>query len=123
MLQGVQDAIKSNDIGALEKASEAANKAGLTADEVVQGGVKHLAFLNEERTLVQELTKVCTGVKVSAHALWRVLSLFVGCADARVYVRLCTARMCVRVCALVYACVFGWVRVCGCTACTRVCVL
>ena len=111
MLQGVQDAVKSNDIGALEKAIEAANKAGLSADEVVKAGVTHLAFLNEERHLVEELTRV--RVRPSARAptvpplqhAWVCVWLCVW-----LWVWLCVL-LCVWLCVCVCVCVYVYVYV------------
>ncbi len=57
-LAAVQEAMKHNDVAGLDKAIAAAGKAGLQDDEGVKAAVSHLAFLHEERALVEELTKV-----------------------------------------------------------------
>ena len=62
MLQEVQDAIKANDLGRLDRAIQFVARHDLLEDEGVQAGVKHLVFLKEERALVDMLERVRHGL-------------------------------------------------------------
>ncbi len=63
--------MKNNDIAALDAAIAAANKANLGTDEGVKAGVAHLAFLHEERALVEELGKVRIIIPCDDHTIIR----------------------------------------------------
>ena len=85
-LAAVQDAMKANDIARLESAIEAAKKAGLGPDEGVKAAITHVAFLHEERALVEELRKVRAvlhffSLDFRFYCNCKVAGLLAGCRD------------------------------------------